>query len=126
MHALEAEGFAVVNLGEDVPNKKFIDAVREHRPDILGLSSLLTSTMAKQQEVIEALKNEGLREKVRVIIGGAPTSKAWADEIGADGWAEEAVTAVSVAKTLGKKRTPIRNQKRRWVNVQVQDATESF
>lgn len=97
---LEAEGFDVINIGEDVPNEKFIEKVNEHHPDILGLSSLLTSTVEMQREVIEDLKKAGLREKVIVMIGGAPTNKEWADEIGANGWEEDAVAAVSLAKAL--------------------------
>lgn len=99
---LEAEGFEVINLGEDVAVEKFVEAVKEHSPDILGLSSLLTATMPMQKEVIEALKKTGLRNKVKVIIGGAPTTKEWADEIGADGWAGDAISAVNLAKKLLK------------------------
>lgn len=97
---LEAEGFEVINLGEDVPTKKFIEKVKEHNPDILGLSSLLTATMPMQKEVIEALKEAGLRQKVKVIIGGAPTTKEWAEEIGANGWAGDAISAVNLTKKL--------------------------
>jgi len=101
---LEVEGFEVINLGEDVPTEVFVDKVKEHNPDILGLSSLLTATMPAQREVIEALKEAGLRDKVKVIIGGAPTTKEWADEIGADGWAGDAISAVRLAKELVAKK----------------------
>jgi corrinoid protein of di/trimethylamine methyltransferase len=97
---LEAEGFEVINMGEDVPTEKFVEAVKQHKPDILGLSSLLTATMPIQKEVIDALKKEGLKDKVKVLIGGGPTTKEWAREIGADGWAGDAVSAVKIAKDI--------------------------
>ncbi len=97
---LEAEGFEVINMGEDVPTERFIEAVKQHKPDILGLSSLLTATMPMQKEVIEFLKKEGLRNKVKVLIGGGPTTKEWAKEIGADGWAGDAVSAVGLARSI--------------------------
>lgn len=97
---LEAEGFEVINLGEDVPTEKFLEQTKQNHPDILALSSLLTVTMPIQKEVIEALKREGIREKVKVIIGGAPTSKEWSEQIGADGWAGDASSAVNLAKKL--------------------------
>ncbi|MFX1261176.1 MAG: B12-binding domain-containing protein [Promethearchaeota archaeon] len=97
---LEAEGFEVINVGEDVASEVFIDKVKEHKPDILGLSSLLTATMPAQKEVIEKLIDAGLKEKVQVIIGGAPTTNEWAIEIGADGWAGDAVSAVELVKKL--------------------------
>ncbi|MHA2004045.1 MAG: cobalamin B12-binding domain-containing protein [Candidatus Thorarchaeota archaeon] len=97
---LEAEGFEVINVGEDVSSEAFVKKVKEHSPDILGLSSLLTATMPAQQEVIEMLDKAGLKDKVKVIIGGAPTTNEWADEIGADGWAGDAVSAVELVKQL--------------------------
>jgi len=97
---LEADGFEVINMGEDVPTEKFVEAIKQHKPDILGLSSLLTATMPMQKEVIDALKKEGLRDKVKVLIGGGPTTKEWAREIGADGWAGDAVSAVKLAKDI--------------------------
>jgi len=106
---LEAEGFEVINLGEDVPTEKFIEKVKECHPNILGLSSLLTATMLTQKEVIEVLEKEGLREKVKVIIGGAPTTREWADEIEADGWSGDAISAVKLAKQLvAEKETQLR------------------
>ncbi|MFW9800902.1 MAG: B12-binding domain-containing protein [Candidatus Thorarchaeota archaeon] len=97
---LEAEGFEVVNLGEDVASETFVEKVKEHNPDILGLSSLLTATMPMQQDVIEKIGSAGLSGKVKVIIGGAPTTQEWADEIGADGYAGDAVGAVDLVKGL--------------------------
>ncbi len=97
---LEAEGFEVVNLGEDVASGIFVDKVKEHNPNVLGLSSLLTATMPMQQDVIHKINAAGLGEKVKVIIGGAPTTQEWADEIGADGYAGDAVSAVDLVKEL--------------------------
>ncbi|MHA2603403.1 MAG: cobalamin B12-binding domain-containing protein [Candidatus Thorarchaeota archaeon SMTZ1-83] len=97
---LEAEGFEVINVGEDVASVTFVDKVKEHKPDVLGLSSLLTATMPMQQDVIEKLKAAGLKGKVKVIIGGAPTTQEWADEIEADGYAGDAVSAVDLVKRL--------------------------
>ncbi|MFO7952956.1 MAG: corrinoid protein [Bacillota bacterium] len=97
---LTASGFAVTNLGVDVPTATFIDQARELAPDILGLSALLTTTMPEQQKVIEALEKEGLKEKIKVMVGGAPVDRQWADTIKADGFAENAVEAVKVAKGL--------------------------
>lgn len=97
---LSASGFQVVDLGVDVPTEAFIAKVQEVQADILGLSALLTTTMAVQREVIEALTEAGLRDQVRVIVGGAPVSQEWADAIGADGYAEDAVGAVELARRL--------------------------
>jgi corrinoid protein of di/trimethylamine methyltransferase len=99
---LEAEGFEVLNIGEDVASETFVEKVKEYRPDVLGLSSLLTATMPAQKDVIEKLKAAGLRKEVKVVIGGAPTTQEWSDEIEADGWAGDAVTAVSLVKKLVK------------------------
>jgi corrinoid protein of di/trimethylamine methyltransferase len=97
---LEADGFEVVNVGEDISSEAFVEKVKEHKPDVLGLSSLLTATMPAQKDVIEKLKEAGVRGDVKVIIGGAPTTQEWADEIEADGWAGDAVDAVSLVKKL--------------------------
>lgn len=97
---LEAEGFEVINIGEDIPSNTIVEKVRTLKPDVLGLSSLLTSTMPMQQDVIEKIKAAGLDGAVKVIIGGAPTTQEWADEIGADGWAGDAVSAISLVKHL--------------------------
>jgi len=97
---LSAAGFTVTDVGCDVPVESFVSAVKESNADLLLLSALLTTTMPNQQKTIEALKEAGLREGVKVMIGGAPTTRAWADEIGADGYAEDAIEAVATAKTI--------------------------
>lgn len=97
---LRAAGFEVYDLGVDVPTSKFAEEIKKINPDIVGISALLTSTVARQQEIIEYLKEEGMRERVKVIIGGAPISQSWADKIGADGYAEDAINAAKVAKNL--------------------------
>lgn len=97
---LSASGFQVVDLGVDVPTEAFVAKVQEVQADILGLSALLTTTMAVQREVIEALTAAGLRDQVRVMVGGAPVSQEWAEDIGADGYAEDAIGAVELAKRL--------------------------
>ena len=97
---LSAAGFTVTDVGCDVPVETFIEKVKELKPDLLLLSALLTTTMPNQQKTIEALKAEGLRDGVKVMIGGAPTTRAWADEIGADGYAEDAIEAVVTAKQV--------------------------
>ena len=97
---LSAAGFTVTDVGCDVPVETFIAKVKEQNADLLLLSALLTTTMPNQQKTIEALKEAGLRDKVKVMIGGAPTTRAWADEIGADGYAEDAIEAVNAAKAL--------------------------
>ncbi|MEM1515460.1 MAG: corrinoid protein [Candidatus Bathyarchaeia archaeon] len=97
---LFSAGFEVIDLGKDVPVEEFIRAVREYNPDILGLSALLSTTLPVQKEIIEALKKNGLRDRVKVIVGGAPVTAEWAEQIGADGYGEDAVEAVKVAKRL--------------------------
>lgn len=97
---LLANGFEVYDLGRDVPAEKFIEKVIEVNPDVLGISALLTTTMGGQKNVIEELKKAGLKDKVKTIIGGAPTNQAWADQIGADAYGENAVDAVRKIKQL--------------------------
>jgi 5-methyltetrahydrofolate--homocysteine methyltransferase len=97
---MESAGFKVVNLGVDISEEKFIEAVKGHNPDILALSALLTTTMPNMKSVIEALIEEGLRDKVKVVIGGAPISQEFADAIGADGFAPEAASAAALCKKL--------------------------
>jgi len=97
---LSAAGFTVTDVGCDVPVETFVERVQAESPDLLLLSALLTTTMPNQQKTIEALKEAGLREGVKVMIGGAPTTRAWADEIGADGYAEDAIEAVATAKSI--------------------------
>ncbi|MEM3699668.1 MAG: corrinoid protein [Candidatus Bathyarchaeia archaeon] len=97
---LTANGFEVYDIGEDIPAERFVEKIKELKPDIVGLSALLTTTLPEQKTVIETLKREGLRDKVKVIIGGAPASKEWAEEIGADGYGADAAEAVEVVKKL--------------------------
>lgn len=97
---LTASGFEVFNLGIDVPGEIFISKVKELKPDLVGMSALLTTTMPEQKNVIEMLNKEGLRDSVRVMVGGAPVNREWAEEINADGFAENAVEAVKLAKAL--------------------------
>jgi corrinoid protein of di/trimethylamine methyltransferase len=97
---LSASGFEVYDLGVDVPIEKFVQKVREVNADMVGLSALITTTMGKQKDVIEALEDVGLRPQVKVMVGGAPVTQSWADEIGADGYSEDAVGAVAVARQL--------------------------
>lgn len=97
---LSANGFKVIDLGVDVPTATFVSKVKETGANILGLSALLTTTMTVQREIIEALAEAGLRDKIKVIVGGAPVTRSWADEIKADGYAEDAMGAVQVIKHL--------------------------
>jgi 5-methyltetrahydrofolate--homocysteine methyltransferase len=97
---LSANGFKVIDLGVDVPVEQYIDAAKENHADLIGLSALLTTTMTSQREVISALKKSNLQDRIKVMIGGAPASQQWADSIGADGYAEDAVSAVELAKKL--------------------------
>ncbi len=97
---LEGAGFEVTSLGADVPTGDFIDAVKTKAPDILGLSALLTTTAPRMKGVIDALRKEGLREKVKVMVGGAILNQRLADEYGADGYAPDAASATRLARTL--------------------------
>jgi corrinoid protein of di/trimethylamine methyltransferase len=97
---LTSAGFEVFDLGEDVPAGVFVEKVREVGPDILGLSALMTTTMIKQREIIEALKEAGLRDGVKVIVGGSPVTDDWVDEIGADACGLDAGSAVKTALGL--------------------------
>lgn len=97
---LSASGFRVVDLGVDVPVDTVVDTVREVGADLVGISALLTTTMVGQRDVVEALTAAGLREGVKVMVGGAPVTPEWATEIGADGFGEDAARAVSLAREL--------------------------
>jgi len=97
---LSASGFQVYDLGADVPAGAFIAKVKETGANLLGLSALLTTTMTVQRDVIEALAEAGIREQVKVMVGGAPVSQEWTDSIGADGYAEDAVAAIELARRL--------------------------
>ena len=100
---LEGCGFEVVNIGIDVSAEKFIEAVKENQPDILCMSALLTTTMGYMKEVINALEDAGIRRQVKVMVGGAPVTQRFADDIGADGYSDNANSAVVVAKQLLQK-----------------------
>jgi corrinoid protein of di/trimethylamine methyltransferase len=99
---LSVNGFKVHDLGVDVPVMTFVEKVRETGADMLGMSALLTTTMTKQRDVIEALEDVGIRDQVKVLVGGAPVSQVWADEIGADGFADDATAAVKLAQRLAQ------------------------
>lgn len=95
---MEAAGFTVHDLGVTVPPEEFISAIKEHKPQIVGFSALLTTTMNMQWETIKAITEEGLREDVKIFVGGAPISQIWCDKIGADAYAADALIAVEKAK----------------------------
>ena len=95
---LEGAGFEVIDLGVDVSADKFVSAVKEHHPDILGMSALLTTTMVNMVDVIKSLQLSDLREKVKVMIGGAPITQNYAEQIGADGYSPDAASAAEDAK----------------------------
>jgi 5-methyltetrahydrofolate--homocysteine methyltransferase len=95
---MEGAGFEVVNLGINNDAQKFIDAIHAHQPDIIGMSALLTTTMPYMKVVIQALKDEGLREQVYVMVGGAPVTEAFAQAVGADAYGRDAAVAVEIAK----------------------------
>ncbi len=95
---LEGAGFEVFDLGANVSAERFLQALQQHQPDILGLSSLLTTTMPKMKEVLALLETTGVRSNIKVMIGGAPVTQEYADRIGADGYASNAGSAVELAK----------------------------
>jgi corrinoid protein of di/trimethylamine methyltransferase len=95
-----ANGFSVIDLGVDVPSDTIVQKVVELKPDLLGLSSLMTTTMLKQKEVVDMLGKAGVRDHVKVMVGGAPVTTAWAEEIGADGYAADAIGAVQLCRRL--------------------------
>jgi corrinoid protein of di/trimethylamine methyltransferase len=97
---LSAAGFQVYDLGVDVPVVKLVEKAREVNADIIGVSALLTTTMVRQRDVVEALEDLGLRSQVKVMVGGAPVTGEWVKEIGADGYSEDAIGAVQVARRL--------------------------
>lgn len=97
---LRSVGFAVVDLGVEVQAQKFAQGILEHKPDVLGMSALLTTTMPRMKEVILLLKKMELRDKVQIVVGGAPVTQEFADEIGADGYAPNAGTAIDKVKEL--------------------------
>lgn len=97
---LEGCGFEVINLGVDVSSEKFIEAVKEHNADVICMSALLTTTMNYMKEVIAAVEAAGLKDKVKIMIGGAPLSQSFANQIGANGYSDNANSAVQLAKML--------------------------
>jgi 5-methyltetrahydrofolate--homocysteine methyltransferase len=97
---LEGAGFEIIDLGTDVPPEKFVEAVRDQGAQILALSALLTTTMPSMKNTIDALNTAGLRGQVKVMIGGAPVTQNYADQIGADGFSSDASRAVATAKGL--------------------------
>jgi len=97
---MEGAGFEVIDLGTDVKPTAFVDAVREHKPNLIGMSALLTTTMPSMTATIEALTEAGLRDQVKVLVGGAPVTQNFADSIGADGYAPDASSASRKAKAL--------------------------
>jgi 5-methyltetrahydrofolate--homocysteine methyltransferase len=97
---LEGAGFETVDLGTDVGPQAFVDAVKEHKPTLLGMSALLTTTMVQMRATVEALEEAGVRQTVKIMVGGAPVTEAFAQEIGADAYAPDAASAVDVARSL--------------------------
>jgi 5-methyltetrahydrofolate--homocysteine methyltransferase len=94
----EGAGFEVKDLGKDIAPEVFVEAVKEFEPDVLGMSALLTTTMRSMEHTVKALEEAGLRDKVKVMIGGAPVTQAFSDQIGADGYASNAASAADLAK----------------------------
>lgn len=99
---LEGVGFKVLDLGFNVPTLSFVERVKETAPEVVGMSALMTSTMVHMPRVVQFLKDRGLRDKVKVIVGGAPVLPDWAKEIGADGYGENAAEAITLAKEMVK------------------------
>jgi 5-methyltetrahydrofolate--homocysteine methyltransferase len=97
---LEISGYEVIDLGVDVSADKFAEAIEKYNPDVIGMSALMTTTMLNQKKIIEELKRRGLRNRVKIIVGGAPTTEAWAREIGADAWGSDCFDAVKKVREL--------------------------
>jgi 5-methyltetrahydrofolate--homocysteine methyltransferase len=96
----EGAGFEVINLGFDVPPEEFIEAIKEHKPELVGMSALLTTTMRSMGQTIKAIEEAGFRDQVKIMVGGAPVDQDFADRIGADGYGSNAVAASDLAKQL--------------------------
>jgi 5-methyltetrahydrofolate--homocysteine methyltransferase len=94
----EGAGFEIVDLGKDVEPETFVEAVKEHKPDVLGMSALLTTTMRAMERTIKALEEAGVRDTIKIMVGGAPVTKDFSDQIGADGYAANAASASEIAK----------------------------
>lgn len=103
MMMLEGGGFEVVDLGIDVPASKFVESIRQYAPQVVGMSALLTTTVMEMKNTIRAIEKAGLANQVKTIVGGAPVTETFAKEIGADGYAPDAASAVDVAKSLIRK-----------------------
>jgi 5-methyltetrahydrofolate--homocysteine methyltransferase len=101
---LQSAGFDVVDLGIDVPNDAFIEAVKEHKPAIVGLGAYMTTTMLLMKDFVGELKTQGLRDSVKVMVGGVPTSQEFADEVGADAWGKDALDTMAKARQLVEAR----------------------
>jgi len=101
---LTASGFEVIDLGVDVPAEKFVEAVKQYKPDIVAMSALLTTTMVNMAKVIKALEQAGLRDKVKIIVGGAPLTEEYAKQIGADAYGRDAVEGVNICKKWVSKK----------------------
>jgi 5-methyltetrahydrofolate--homocysteine methyltransferase len=97
---LESAGFRIVDLGVDVSPEKIVDSVKQHKANIIAISALLTTTMVNMKVVVEAINAAGLRDKVKILVGGAPVTDAWAQSIGADGYGKDAPSAVELARKL--------------------------
>ena len=97
---LTANGFKVTDLGTNVPAEDFVSAITEQGATMVGASALLTTTMSEQQRIIKTIEEAGLRDRVKIMVGGAPVTKSWAEKIGADGFAKDAISAVALAKGL--------------------------
>ena len=97
---LRGGGFEVIDLGEDVSKELFIKTVKEEKPDILGLGCYMTTTMLEMKKILGLLQNEGLRNNVKVLVGGVPTTQEFADEVGADAWGKDAFDTVEKAKKI--------------------------
>lgn len=97
---MEGSGYQVIDLGIDISSEKFLEAVKTHQPQVVALSALLTTTMPRMKEVIETLQEEGIRNSVKVLIGGAPVTETFAEKIGADGYAPDAASAVRRLRSL--------------------------
>jgi len=97
---IEGGGFDVIDLGIDVPASRFVEAVKEHRPQVVGMSALLTTTMVEMKKTIQTLEAAGQKDRVKIIVGGAPVTERFAMEIGADGYAPDAASAVDIVRSL--------------------------
>jgi 5-methyltetrahydrofolate--homocysteine methyltransferase len=97
---MESAGFEVIDLGVDVEPEKFVEAIRENKPNIVGFSALLTTTMPMMKKSVDCIAEAGLRDTLKILIGGAPVNQAFADEIGADGYAPDAGAACKMAKAM--------------------------